>query len=171
MEKTREEMTQWIVKVAEANGFHCDVKPYEDGNSLDMRIKLNCALGTVAVIINVEDDFILTTGFTDVNIGQKIAEVGEFLMRANCDEFGHFYLNYDEPDVVSYSGCRLPYDCFKQDGDIVLLWYLPCLRFDTYGDGLVKVLLGCSTPKEAYEECVKSMNQAVKEQSEGETHQ
>ena len=74
-------------------------------------------------------------------------------MRANISDFGHFNLDYDN-DRIGYE-FYVPYNVFEEDDDLAIVWNLPVIRFSIFGDGLLKVILGCATPKEAFEECMK----------------
>ena len=153
MKKTREEMTQWIQEVVKAGEINCEVTHEEECDCIRMGFRLNNTVSVVNVVIIVNDDHIQSYGFIDNNAGKKVAEVGEFLMRANVWDTGHFSLNYDNGEI--WYEFRSPYCAYEKDEDLPILWWLPVERFEVYGDALLKVILGCASPKEAFEECVK----------------
>ncbi len=57
----------------------------------------------------------------------------------------------------------MPYGSVEEDEDLELLWVVPASRFEEYGDALLKVILGCSAPKAAFEESIS--NSELKEES------
>ena len=162
MEKTREEMTQWVQKVAKAQEINCEVEHEENRDILRMGFRLNCAIPYVNIVIVAEESCFISYGFIDNNAGKRLAEVSEFLMRANnIDDIGHFSLDYDEGQICYklYASYRI----FDKDDDLFLLFHFPVIRFTDYGDGLLKVILGCATPKEAFED---SINNKVAQKNE-----
>ena len=155
MEKTREEMVKWVQKVAKAQEIHCEVEHEEKRDIIRMGFRLNSAIAVVNVVIVAEENGFWSYGFIDNNAGKRLSEVAEFLMRANVNDIGHFSLDYDEGQI-SYM-FHSSYRVYEEDVDLIFLWHLPVIRFDDYGDALLKVILGCATPKEAFEESIKTI--------------
>ncbi len=156
MKKTREEMTQWVQKVVKAQEINCEVEHEENRDILRLGFRLNCAIPFVNIVIVAEESCFISYGFIDNNAGKRLAEVGEFLMRANyIDDVGHFNLNYDDGQI--YYKLYASYRIFDKDDDLFLLLHYPVFRFEDYGDGLLKVILGCANPKEAFEDSINAI--------------
>ena len=152
MNKTREEMTQWVQSVVKTQEIQCEVEHEENRDIIRMGFRLNNAISIVNVVIVAEDEFFQSYGFIDNNAGKRKAEVSEFLMRASASDSGHFALDF-ENGQISYE-FRSPYCAYEKDDDLAVVWWLPVARFEDFGDALLKVILGCATPKEAFEECI-----------------
>ena len=155
MKKTREEMVRWVQRVAKAQEIHCEIEHEEKRDIIRMGFRLNNAIPAVDVAIAAEEDGFHSYGFIGNNAGKRLSEVGEFLMRANINDVGHFNLDYDEGQICyEFSS---PYLEYEEDDDLTLLWRIPLIRFNDFGDALLKVILGCATPKEAFEESIKTI--------------
>ena len=155
MMKTREEMVERFRKFVTASGCPCEVEHGENGDIiLRMGFRLNNAVSTADLVIVAEEFGFRSYGSIGNNAGNKTAEVGEFLARASTNDVGHFSLDYDTGEIsyVFYA----PYCVFVEDSDFEAL-AIPVKRFAAFGDALLKVILGCSGPKAAFEDCVNEL--------------
>ena len=157
MKKTREEMTKSILNALKANDCPYEIENTTESNIIRVNVRLDCFVAYGKLVIIVDDYFPKSIFHIFNNARKRIPEVSEFLMRANnIDDIGCFSLDCDEGDI-SYE-FSYP-NVYKQDEDLAILWLLPMKRFEDYGDGLLKVMLGCSTPKEAFEECIRKISE------------
>ena len=140
MEKTREEMVQWVMDVAKAKEFNCELEHSKDNDNQDiirMSFGLDSALSFVNIAIIADEVRFSCYGFIDPKAGERKAEVAEFLMRACAgDQCGRFSLDYDEGEIY-YMWC-IPYVACVGEEDIEALWTIPWLRFNDWAMGCSK---------------------------------
>lgn len=116
---------------------------------------LDCGLERCKVLVGIGEDNISAHGYIDLNVDEDDRlRVSEFITRANWGmKFGHFVLDFSDGEI-SYINAVDCSDGFvpSEDAITTLIGRLP-LMFELYGDGLLSVLLGVLSPKEAIEEC------------------
>ena len=151
MDKTPENMMRWLRRILDEKGVNYEII---DPESIRMTWKLYSKIQTIDNTIVVHDDRFHSFSYADITAGDKIPEVGEFLMRANwCLDPGHFHLDYDTGEIC-YEFFS-PYRLHETDEDFVMLWENHIINFNWFGDGLFEVIRGCATPKAAHDECMR----------------
>lgn len=117
-----------------------------------LRMKLRCRLQNAQMIVLVrEDNFsTLTTIPLAADENHRLA-VAEYLTRVNFNmRNGNFELNMADGEIrfktYVHAGPGEP-----DAGAARLAVMLPFLMLDRYGDGLLEVLFGFKTPREAFE--------------------
>ncbi|MBR5225742.1 MAG: YbjN domain-containing protein [Clostridia bacterium] len=128
---------------------------FEDKNGVgvfSIRMKLRCRLQSAQMIVLVrEDNFsTITTLPLTADTDHRLA-MAEYLTRANWNmRNGNFELNMDDGEIRYKSYVHVG----KEKPDMAaarLATMLPFLMIDRYGDGLIDVLFGFKTPREAFE--------------------
>ena len=117
-----------------------------------LRIKLRCRLQTAQMVVIVrEDNFsTLTTIPLSADENSRLA-VAEYLTRVNFNmRNGNFELNMDTGEIrfktYVHVGAGQP-----DIGAARFAVMLPFLMLDRFGDGLLEVLFGFKSPREAFE--------------------
>lgn len=117
-----------------------------------IEMKLHCKLQTARMLVLVrEDNFsTLTTIPLCADEDSRLA-VAEYLTRANFNmRNGNFELNMADGEIRFKTYLHAVGDMDAAGARLAIL--LPFLMYDRYGDGLLEVLFGFKTPKEAFDE-------------------
>ena len=160
MEKNMKSIAANFEKFCENHEFTLEREDDEDGDYILYRLNigLDCSLGTIHYKIIFEENVVTIIGDIDANAGKRKNEVGEFLMRLNDDEYlGHMQMDYDSGDILYQT--RLGYETFTEEDDFHELNRCSINRAEMYGDSLMKVILGVMSPKEAYDEVQKRLEE------------
>ncbi|MBQ7188084.1 MAG: hypothetical protein IJR99_01570 [Kiritimatiellae bacterium] len=107
-------------------------------------------------VVTVDDSVVQGYALLPASAKKKLAEMGEFITRANYGlKYGAFEMDYSDGEV-RYHIC-LPIEAFRADRDkfAKLILVLPVQVMEKYAKGIAAVLIGVKTPKEAVEECEK----------------
>lgn len=128
---------------------------FEEKNGVgifSIRMKLRCRLQSAQMVVLVrEDNFsTITTLPLTADTDHRLA-MAEYLTRANWNmRNGNFELNMDDGEIRYKSYVHIG----QEKPDIAaarLATMLPFLMIDRFGDGLIDVLFGFRTPREAFE--------------------
>ena len=128
---------------------------FEDKNGVGVftvRMKLRCRLQSAQMVVLVREDSFstITTLPLTADTDHRLA-MAEYLTRANWGmRNGNFELNMDDGEIRYKSYVHVGQE--KPDmGAARLATLLPFLMIDRYGDGLIDVLFGFRTPREAFD--------------------
>ena len=155
MKKSKKNMTKWIQEIAKKQDIHTEIENKDDADIIRYSFRLDNALSNVnvAIVIDNANGSIFAYSFVDANAGKHKNEVGELLMRLNCNDAGAFWLDFDTGEI-SYH-IHAPINSFENDEDLTSFLYISATHFDYWGDAIMKVILGCISPKDAIDEVVK----------------
>lgn len=121
-----------------------------------IQMKLHCKLQTARMLVLVrEDNFsTLTTVPLAADENSRLA-VAEYLTRVNFNmRNGNFELNMADGEI-RYKTYLHASQGEPDAAGARLAILLPFLMYDRYGDGLLEVLFGFKSPREAFEEAGK----------------
>lgn len=137
-------------------GIHASFEERGNCGVFTLRIKLRCKLQNAQMLILVrEDNFsTLTTLPLSADENSRLP-VAEYLTRANFNmRNGNFELNMNDGEIRFKTYVHVggqPLDA----GATRLAVMLPFLMLDRYGDGLLEVLFGFKSPREAFDAAEK----------------
>lgn len=136
----------------EQTHVHYEFKETGEAGIFTFGMKLNGKLQGVRVMALVrEDDFsVLATSPISADADSRLA-VAEYLTRANFNmRNGNFELDMNSGDIrfKTYAHVGDGQLCLKSARLAVLI---PLMMFDRYGDGLLEVIFGYKSPREAFE--------------------
>ena len=128
---------------------------FEDKNGVGvftLRMKLRCRMQSAQMIVLVREEnySTITTLPLTADTDHRLA-MAEYLTRINWNmRNGNFELNMDDGEIRYKTYVHVG----QEKPDIAaarLATMLPFLMIDRYGDGIIDVLFGFKTPKEAFE--------------------
>ena len=117
-----------------------------------VQMKLRCKLQSarMAVIVRENNFSTLTSSPLSADENYRLA-VAEYLTRANFNmRNGNFEMNMEDGEIRFKTYYHAGPDGLDPAGARVTL-LLPFLMIDRYGDGLLEVLFGFKSPKEAFD--------------------
>ncbi|MBE5799431.1 MAG: hypothetical protein E7321_05710 [Clostridiales bacterium] len=137
------------------------IATFEDKGSVGVftiRMKLRCRMQSAQMLVLVREDSFstLTTLPLTADTDHRLA-VAEYLTRANFNlRNGNFELNMNDGEIrfktyVHVGSGTTDLSAARQ------AIFLPFLMIDRFGDGLIDVLFGFRTPREAYEAITASI--------------
>lgn len=121
-----------------------------------IQMKLRCKLQTARMFIVVRDNSFstLTTIPLSADENYRLA-VAEYLTRANFNmRNGNFEMNMEDGEIRFKTYFHVGGGTLDPAGAHAAIM-LPFLMIDRYGDGLLEVLFGFKSPKEAFEAVAK----------------
>ena len=147
-----QEIARQLRELLEASGIHAVFEERAGVGVLTIRMKLNCKLQNAQMLVLVrEDNFSTLTQIPlSADENSRLA-VAEYLTRANFNmRNGNFELNMDTGEI------RFKTYVHAGSGEIDpkaarLAVMLPFMMLDRFGDGLLEVLFGFKSPREAFE--------------------
>lgn len=146
------ELANQLKEILDRSNIHASFEESVDAGLFHLRIKLNCRLQNVEMTVIVrEDNFsALATLPLAADENSRLA-VAEYLTRANYNmRNGNFEMNMND-GVIRFKAYHhaggAPLD--PKAGRLTVL--LPFLMIDRYGNGLIDVLFGLKSPREAFE--------------------
>ncbi len=127
----------------------------EEKGIIRMGVNLKGKMQRCKIFITIGQAHYTVYALPDFNINEKCRmRVAEYLTRANYNlRFGNFELNLDDGDIRY----KMAVDCENEeapvlsDAVIARSIYIPPRMLDQYGDGLLSVMFGNTSPKEAEE--------------------
>lgn len=133
-------------------GIRSSFEERQDEAVFTIRMKQRCRLQSTQMIVIVRADSFstLTTLPLSADADHRLA-VAEYLTRVNFNmRNGNFELNMNDGEIrfktYVHAGAGAP-----DPNAARLAVMLPFLMIDRYGDGLLEVLFGLKSPREAYE--------------------
>ena len=117
-----------------------------------IQMKLRCRLQTARMFVIVREDHFttLTTIPLSADENYRLA-VAEYITRANFNmRNGNFELNMEDGEIRFKTYFHVGAGALDPAGARIAIM-LPFLMIDRYGDGLLEVLFGFKSPKEAFE--------------------
>lgn len=138
-----------IQKRLKDKGVHYSI----DDDVISMGMRINDTVGVVKVVYDVLDKGILSYAIFNSQAPQeKRVSIAEYLHRANYGlPYGNFEMDYFDGEI------RFKLATFFEDGNTIsnnLIdrhVYLPCLMFERYGEGILKLLVGEGNPESLIE--------------------
>jgi len=120
-------------------------------------IQLDEKINSCTLHIFIHDHYVINYGIIELSVDEKNRIlISEFLTRANYGLiWGNFEMDFNDGEIryKSTLGC----DGIIPTNELIdRMVMTPAFVFKRYADGLVKVLFGLSTPKDAVEECEKN---------------
>lgn len=117
-----------------------------------IRMKLRCRLQSAQMLVLVREDSFstITTLPLSADIDHRLA-VAEYLTRVNFNmRNGNFELNMNDGEIRFKTYMHVGTGTADPAGARLAIM-LPFLMIDRFGDGLIDVLFGLRTPREAFE--------------------
>lgn len=137
-------------------GVHFEYRTTPDVGIFTMRMKLNCKLQNAQMLILVRDDNYSTLATIPLTADENSRlAVAEYLTRVNFNmRNGNFELDMNSGEIrfktyVHAADERVELRAAR------LSVLMPFMMFDRFGDGLLEVLFGYKSPREAYEAVTK----------------
>lgn len=116
---------------------------------------LGGAYDSVRIVITAQEDFIQAFAILPAKAHDKLAEMSEFLHRANYGlRLGAFEMDCDDGEIrfhLTYPDCVLNTE--DRDACLTALLVLPAHMFGVYSKGIAAILLGLATPEAAIKMC------------------
>ena len=135
-----------------ASGIQASFEERAQNGVFSIRMKLRCRLQSAQMIILVRQDSFstLTTLPLTADVDHRLA-VAEYLTRVNWGmRNGCFELNMDDGEIHFKTYVHVGAGEVEPTGARLAVM-LPFLMIDRFGDGLIDVLFGLKTPREAFE--------------------
>ena len=133
-------------------GIHAQFEERGEFGAFIIRMKLKAKLQTAEMVLLVrEDDFSTLTQIPLKADENSRLAVAEYLTRCNFNmRNGNFELNMENGDIRFKTYVHVG-DSTVDAKTVRLAVVLPFLMLDRYGDGLLDVLFGYRSPREAFE--------------------
>lgn len=136
----------------EQMNIRADFREAPDAGLFTLRMKLNCKLQSAQLLVIVRGDNFSTLAQIPLTADENSRlAVAEYLTRVNYNmRNGNFELDMNSGEI------RFKIYVHAADGVVEpkaarLAVLLPFMMFDRYGDGLLEVLFGYKSPREAFE--------------------
>jgi len=122
----------------------------EEKGTFSMGVNLKCKLGDTKIVVRVGNDYFYSLAYIKLNANEDVrSDVAEFITRANYGRRnGNFEMDFNDGELryKSFNNC----DGIVPSAEIIKdSLIIPALMIDRYGDGLVSVLFGMQSPKDA----------------------
>lgn len=125
----------------------------EQRRSFKAGINLDVKLNRCDIIVEIKEDYYLVYGMIALNADTACMNaVSEYLHRVNYGlKFGSFEFDLRDGEIryKMYVDCGDNCDCIPSESVIQRSLEIPALMFEKYGDGLLGIMFGNLTPKEA----------------------
>lgn len=147
-----QELVSALQDIFDASGFHATFAEQGGSGIFTMRMKLRCRLQNVVMMVIVrEDNFsALATIPLSADENSRLA-VAEYLTRANFNmRNGNFELNMED-GMIRFKTYHHAGDGPLDAKAARLSVLMPFIMIDRFGDGLIDVLFGLKSPREAFE--------------------
>ena len=146
------ELADQIRAVLERMGIHAGFEERDGHGLFTLNMKLHCKLQSARMLIIVRQDNFstLTTIPISADENHRLA-TAEYLTRANYNvRVGNFEMDMNDGEI------RYKTYVHAGEGDLCvsgarLALTIPFLMIDRFGDGLLEVIFGFKTPREAFE--------------------
>ncbi|MDO5299554.1 MAG: YbjN domain-containing protein [Clostridia bacterium] len=147
-----QELTDQLRACFAAAGINAAFEDKGGTGLFTIRMKLRCKIQTAQMLVIVrEDNFSTLTQLPLAADENSRLAVAEYLTRVNFNmRNGNFELNMDDGEIRFKTYVHVgkqPLD----SGAAKLSVMLPFLMLDRFGDGLLEVLFGFKSPREAFE--------------------
>ncbi len=145
-----QELAAAVRKYLDMNDWHYTFD--EEKGLFRCGVNLKGKLSECRLFIDIKDKVILNYATIDMRADEDVRDkVSEFLTRANYGlTYGNFEMDYEDGEVRY----KMTVDCENQEpGYDVLdrMVVMPALMFQRYGNGLLSVMFGFASPKDAVE--------------------
>jgi len=137
-----------VIRYLDSQDWHYDVDHAE--SIIDFQLTIESQLKSCQMVIETTDSEIISYGVAPINVPEgKRAAVAEFITRANYGlKIGCFEMDMDDGEV-RYKSCLSTLDGVPSAQDLERHIDMPSYMLDRYGDGLLKIIFGFSTPLKA----------------------
>lgn len=130
------------------------VKYYTKENIVNFNINIGEIIGSLKLAIHILDDSYVSYAYLNNKATQEhYCNIAEYLHRANYGlAFGNFEMDYLDGEIRYKYAVEIsnPNNISNHILDKCVL--LPCLMFERYGSGMMKLMLGVGTPEELISE-------------------
>lgn len=147
-----QELVQQLNDVFARSNIHAKFEESGEVGIFNIRMKLSCRLQNVAMSVIVREDNFSTLATLPLSADENSRlAVAEYLTRANFNmRNGNFEMSMDDGTIrfkaYHHVGAG-PLD--PKAGRLTVI--MPFLMIDRYGNGLIDVLFGLKSPREAFE--------------------
>ena len=146
------ELVQQLRELLESSGIRAVFEARAGVGVFTIRMKLNCKLQNAQMLLLVrEDNFSALTQIPlSADENSRLA-VAEYLTRANFNmRNGNFELNMDTGEIRFKTYVHVCDNALDPKAARLAVM-LPFMMLDRFGDGLLEVLFGFKSPREAFE--------------------
>ena len=130
------------------------IADYTKENVVNFNINIGEIIGSLKLAIHVLDDSYVSYAYLNNKATQEhYCNIAEYLHRANYGlAFGNFEMDYLDGEIRYKYAVEIsnPNNISNHILDKCVL--LPCLMFERYGSGMMKLMLGVGTPEELISE-------------------
>ncbi len=141
-----------LQEILSAAGIRATFEERKEFAVLTIRMKLHCKLQNAQMLILVREDNFSTVTMIPLSADENSRlAVAEYLTRANYNmRNGNFELNMEDGEIRFKTYVHV--GSGKLDPSAVrLAVIMPFVTIDQFGDGLIEVLFGFKSPREAFE--------------------
>lgn len=127
--------------------------PDEEKGIIKSGMMLRNKLKSCNLLVIVSEDELQSVATIDISADQAVlADVAEFITRANYGlKYGKFEMDYRDGEIRYQMALDCGGDYLPDKEKLERLITVPIVMFSRYGDALLSVLFGFSTPEEAIE--------------------
>ena len=131
-----------------------EIKYTTSDSVIQLNMNIGGVVGKLSMIIDVLDKSYVTYAVLSNNVSKEhMSNVAEYLHRANFGLlYGNFELDYNDGEIrykVS-TDCEDANAITKKQIDRSIL--LPCIMFEKYGNGIIRLMLDIGNPEELIRE-------------------
>lgn len=130
------------------------VKYFTKENIISLNMNIGEVIGSVRISIHILDDsYVAYASLNNKATSENYGKIAEYLHRANFGlAFGNFEMDYFDGEIrYKYSAeIENPNNISNHALDKCIL--LPCLMFERYGNGIIKLLVGVGNPEDLINE-------------------
>ena len=126
------------------------VKYYTKENVINFSINIGEIIGSLKLTIHILDDsYVSYATLNNKAAPENYCNIAEYLHRANFGlAFGNFEMDYFDGEIRYKYAVEIDNHNNISNHILDKCVLLPCLMFDRYGSGMMKLMLGVGTPEE-----------------------
>ena len=126
------------------------VKYYTKENVINFNINVGEIIGSLKVTIHILDDsYVSYAALNNKATHENYCNIAEYLHRANLGlVFGNFEMDYFDGEIRYKYAVEIGNSNNVSNHILDKCVLLPCLMFERYGSGMMKLMLGVGTPEE-----------------------
>ena len=147
-----QEITDKLRAFFSASGIHTTFEERENVALFTLRMKLSCRLQSAQMLLIVREDNFSALAQIPLPAGEDTRlAVAEYITRANFNmRNGNFELNMDDGEIRFKTYVHAGKEPLDMNAARLAIT-LPFVMFNRFGDGLLDVLFGFKSPREAFE--------------------
>lgn len=126
------------------------VKYHTKENVINFNINIGEIIGSLKLAIHVLDDsYVSYASLNNKATPENYCNIAEYLHRANLGlAFGNFEMDYFDGEIRYKYAVEIVNSNNIPNHILDKCVLLPCLMFERYGSGIMKLMLGVGTPEE-----------------------